>query len=147
MGNIGRRRKVLIEKVLPIKTHKREQQGAFVPLVTPISQNSELFVKNTFIVELEMANGLIVDEHRVQGFKIENIGGKKILKIKTILHIKEWLEDYAGVVIARIILVDIIGNEVNSLDLDVLFEGYSVECDYKSDGFMTPYFTYSIVGD
>ena len=147
MGNIGRKRRVLIEKLLPNKIHKRETTGEFIPLVTPINQNANIFIKNSFVVELEMTNGLIVDEYRVQGFKIENIEGKKTLKIKTILHIKEWVEDYSKVVIAKISINDVIGNEVNSFDFDVSFLGYSVECDYKGDGFMTPYFLYEILED
>lgn len=147
MSTIGRRRIVLIEKTLPTKYHKHTIPEIFQPLITPIFQGAELFTKNNFNVELEMSDGSIIDEFRIRGFKIDSNGTKKILKIKTLLHIKEWLDDYSKIVIARIVLFDSIGNNINTLDLDIQFDGYSFECDYGADGHMIPCFTYTIVGD
>ena len=83
----------------------------------------------------------------MRGFKIESGSDKKTLKVRTFLYIKEWLDDYKSVVIAKVTLLDSIGNEINSFDLDVSFDGYSMECDYDSDDFVAPWFSFSILDD
>ena len=142
---IGRRRTVIVEKFLLDKSKKHEIPETFKPLITPLLSTIELFIKNKFSVELERSDGIKVEESRICGFKIETSNGKKMLKVKTFLHIKEWVTDYEKVVIARISLFDAMGNEINNFDLDVRFDGYSMECDYGSDGFVTPRFTYIIL--
>ena len=142
---IGRKRIVLVEKSIPIQPYQHEISEAFRPFITPVVQSSELFAKNNFTIELERSDGLKIEDNRICGFKLESKGEKKLFNIKTFLHIKDWIEDYKKVVIARVVLYDSIGNEVNSLDLDLHFDGYSMECDYGSEGFVTPYFSYLIV--
>lgn len=144
--SIGRRRIVLIEKFFQLKPTQRELTEVFTPLITPIF-DTELFIKNRFFVELETSDGVIIDENRVRGFKMESQGKHKILKIKTFLHLQEWLSDYEKVVVARIHLLDSIGNTAKNLDLDVIFDGHSIECDYGDNGHMTPCFSYVVVGD
>lgn len=144
--NIGRRRIVLIEKLLPVRARHHDIPEAFKPLITPIFSNTDLFVKNRFAVELERSDGIKIEESRICGFKLDSHSDSKILKIKTFLHVQEWLNDYEKVIIARISLLDAIGNEINSLDLDIIFDGYTIECDYGTEGFMTPHFSYKIVG-
>jgi len=143
--NIGRKRIVLVEKFIPSKSYQNHPE-AFRPLITPLFSNEELFVKNRFIVELERSDSVKIEGSRICGFKIENSGENKVLKVKTYLHIQEWLEDYEKVVIAKITILDTMGNEINNFDLDVVFDGYSMEFDYNSDGPMTPQFSYIIVG-
>jgi hypothetical protein len=142
---IGRRRIVLVEKFLPKNFKKHEPSEAFKPLITPIFSNNDLFVDNRFIVELEQSNGTKIEESRIRGFKIHNSNGEKVLKIKTFLHIKEWVTDYEKIVIARITLLDNTGNEVQVIDLDICYDGYSLECDYTSSAFMIPVFSYIIL--
>lgn len=141
----GRRRVVLIEKFLLDKPDKYTATDVFKPLMAPVFYNNDLFVQNRFSVELERSDGLKIDESRICGFKIETSNEKKILKVKTYLHIKEWITDYEKVVIAKISLFDNMGNEINNFDFDVYFDGYSIECEYSSSGLLTPGFSYVIL--
>lgn len=140
--NIGRKRLVLIEKVVRCKNYDMplSNQGVLFPI-------TDLFRRNMFHLEMEKNDGTVLDPRRICGFKIESEKNLKVLKIKTTLEINDWISDYEKVVIARIFLYDANGNDANSMDLDVLFKGYSIECDYHSDEAMKPIFSYDVIGE
>ena len=45
----------------------------------------------------------------------------------------------------KIYLLDGKGNEHREFDLDVVYKGYSLNCDYGDDAPMIPYFIYKIL--
>ena len=138
--NIGRRRSVLTEKVI----RKKYEVYSYNENVT--LDFSHLFRKDKFHVELERADGTMIDPNRICGFKVDSDKDTKILKIKSTLEINEWIPDYEKVTIARIFLYNSNGDDINSMDFDVIFRGYSLGCDYNSDESMKPVFLYDIIG-
>jgi hypothetical protein len=139
--NIGRRRSVLIEKIINRKTRDVQSTDRFFQSI------SDVFRKDRFFVEMERNDGSVLNPYRICGFKIDDNKDSKILKVKTTLEINEWIADYEKVVIVRIFLYDSSGNDLINMDFDVIFRGYSMECDYHSDEAMKPIFSYAIIGE
>lgn len=140
--NIGRRRVVLIEKISNRKTVGIIEHDSNFQL-----PHIDVFRKNRFFIELERNDGTVINPYRICGFKMEKDNDSKILKVKTTMEINEWISEYEKVVVARIFLYDVNGNDINSMDLDISFRGYSIECDYNSEEAMRPVFSYAIIGE
>ena len=83
---------------------------------------------------------------KIKGFRIESIPGKRIIKVKTIMHIESWIKDFEQAEIIKIYFFDNEGNKIrNSFDYDVDFKCFYLECDYKFRDYMTPVFEYEII--
>lgn len=109
--------------------------------------NPQYYYQNRFVVRME-TDDLIIKSERIKGFKIETINNEMLLKIKTFMHIDEWLEDFKTVEIIKIYFFDIRGNMLkNSFDYDVNYKSFSLACDYKFADYLTPVFEYYILSD
>jgi hypothetical protein len=140
--NIGRRRIVLVEKVSKRKVFDISESSRQLTSV-----QTDTFRKNRFFMELERNDGVVINPYRICGFKIERNVNSSVLKVKTTIDVKGWVLEYEKVVVARIFLYDANGNDLNNMDLDVSFRGYSIECDYSSEEVVKPVFSYAIIGE
>jgi len=112
-------------------------------IIYPIDNN--FYYQNRFVVKMETED-FIIKSDRIKGFRIENSGISKVLKIKTFLHVDEWVEDFQHVDIIKIYFFDMRGNLMkNSFDYDVDYKGFSLGCDYKFFDYLTPIFEYNIL--
>jgi len=138
-----RRKSVLIEKFI---NHTISLNNTVSHLNNiPLFFNMEYLRKNKFIVEMKI-DDKIVNAESIQGFKISNFeNGEKSIKVHTAIHLDTWLNDYNKVNIIKIYLLDSIGSELREFDLDVIYLGYSFDCDYKEDALAIPTFTYKII--
>ena len=138
----GRKRAVLSEVM------KKEQQCLLSSMgrqqMLPIFYQQEYLRKNRFIVTMHSDTHSFRPE-RIQGFNIHKDDQKHLIVIKTTLLVSEWIDDLREITIIQVQFVDVLGNELRFIDLDVSFAGYSVGCDYAVDELLVPVFTYNIL--
>jgi len=140
---VGRKRSVFIEKITLVP--KMPTGSMLSHFGLPLFFNMEYLRKNRFFVEMQIDNKILSSDN-IQGFKIYHFDeGEKTIKINTALHIKDWITDYNKVNIIKIYLLDGFGKEVRGFDFDVVFKGYTFDCDYKEDTLATPVFSYKIL--
>jgi hypothetical protein len=85
---------------------------------------------------------------RIKGFRIESVSGKRIIKVKTIMHIESWIKEFEQIEIVKIYFFDNNGNKmVNFFDYDVDFKCFYLDCDYKFRDYLTPIFEYEIINN
>jgi len=83
--------------------------------------------------------------NKIKGFRIDNDGQSQVIKIKTFLHIEDWLKDFEKIEIIKIYFFDSNGNLMrNSFDYDVDFKRFYLDCDYKLQDYLTPIYEYVI---
>lgn len=140
------------ELLLEILYNKEYQQDIFLPESFKeekkilLNFEKDFLLQDRFCVRMETEN-FFINPERIKGFKIENLENKKIIKIKTYLHIDDWIKDFEHIQIIKIHFFDSNGNILkNCFDYDVDFMGFSLECDYKFRDYLVPIFTYQILG-
>ena len=138
---IGRKRSVFIEKVSC--GHNISKDGMLKRYGLPLFFTMDFLRKNRFIVEMQIDDEIINNDN-IQGFFISNFNNEKTIKISTAIHIKEWIHDFERVNIIKIYLLDGLGNEHRQFDLDVIYKGYTFDCDYREDSPIIPYFFFNI---
>ena len=99
---------------------------------------SNFFLQNRFSVHLE-GEDIKISPNRIKGFKLVEYNNKKNLLIKSTLCINDWVDDFA-----KIFFYDKDGNVVRFVDFNIGYLGYKLECDYKTNDFLTPVFDYEI---
>ncbi len=128
------------------------QQDAFLPIgnheknriITNLDPN--FIFQDRFSMQLESQESFIIGPEKIKGFRIENIDDKRILKVKTILHIDEWINDFKKIEIIKIYFFDMNGNVLNnSFDYDVSFKCFYLDCDYTFRDYLTPIYEYEIL--
>lgn len=140
---IGRKRVVLIEKTSC--SYENSENGTLRHFRLPLFFNMDFLRKNRFVVEMQIDDNYVNNEH-IQGFSIHHINDKeKTIKINTAIHIDEWFKNYEQINIIKIYLLDGLGNEHKEFDFDVIYQGYVFDCDYREDALMVPYFIYKII--
>jgi hypothetical protein len=140
---IGRKRTVLIEKIS--YGHKISKDGMLRRFGLPLFFNMDFLRKNRFVVEMQIDDNIIKNDN-VQGFSISHINdSEKIIKINTAIHVDDWISDYEKVNIIKVYLLDGLGNEHREFDFDVVYKGYSFDCDYRDDALVVPHFIYRII--
>ena len=140
---IGRQRTVLVEKIS--YGHKISKDGMLRRFGLPLFFNMDFLRKNRFVVEMQI-NDTPIRNESIQGFSIKNINhSEKTIKINTALHINDWITEYEKVNIIKVYILDGLGNEHKQFDLDVVYQGYLFDCDYREDAPLTPYFIYKII--
>lgn len=139
---IGRKRTVLIEKNLTFS-----QKPCITLDSNIIPRKIQPLQNNLFAVELEKKSSVIIDPFKISWFKIDNQEKEKILKIRSILEIDDWLSDFKEVNVARIFFLNNLGKTLHFLDFDVIFVGYSIECDrnFNHGDLLKPIFSYKIL--
>jgi hypothetical protein len=104
---------------------------------------SNFFLQNRFSVHLE-GEDIKISPNRIKGFKLVEYNNKKNLLIKSTLCINDWIDDFKKIDFAKIFFYDKDGNVVRFVDFDIGYLGYKLECDYKTNDFLTPVFDYEI---
>jgi hypothetical protein len=107
-----------------------------------LSENN-LYMQNRFSVHLEGEN-IKISPDKIKGFKLLEYNNKKNLLIKSTLYINDWIDDFKQIDFAKIYFFDKNGNILRFFDLDLGYVGYKLECDYKTNDFLTPVFDYEI---
>ncbi len=111
----------------------------------PLSlEEQNFYMQNRFSVHLLNENKFKISPDRIQGFKIFDIDSQKTLQIKSTLFIENWIEDFKKINICKIFFYDGSGKIVRFLDLDIIYSGYKLECDYKNNNFLAPVFNFKI---
>lgn len=107
--------------------------------------DSSFIFQDKFCLHLQSEHKQISSE-KIKGFRIDNDGERKIIKVKTFLHIEDWIKDFEQIDIIRIYFFDFHGNVTNnSFDYDVDFKRFYLDCDYKFQDYMTPIYEYEIL--
>jgi hypothetical protein len=104
---------------------------------------SNFFLQNRFSVHLE-GEDIKISPNRIKGFKLVEYNNKKNLLIKSTLYINDWIDDFKKIDFAKIFFYDKDGNVVRFVDFNIGYLGYKLECDYKTNDFLTPVFDYEI---
>jgi hypothetical protein len=104
---------------------------------------SNFFLQNRFSVHLE-GEDVKISPNRIKGFKLVEYNNKKNLLIKSTLCISDWVDDFKKIDFAKIFFYDKDGNVVRFVDFNIGYLGYKLECDYKTNDFLTPVFDYEI---
>ena len=104
---------------------------------------NNVFLQNRFSVHLEGEN-IKISPNKIKGFKLVEYNNKKNLLIKSTLYINDWIDDFKKIDFAKIFFYDKDGNVVRFIDLNIGYLGYKLECDYKTNDFLTPVFDYEI---
>ena len=104
---------------------------------------SNFFLQNRFSVHLE-GEDIKISPNRIKGFKLVEYNNKKNLLIKSTLCISDWVDDFKKIDFAKIFCYDKDGNVVRFVDFNIGYLGYKLECDYKTNDFLTPVFDYEI---
>jgi len=104
---------------------------------------SNFFLQNRFSVHLE-GEDIKISPNRIKGFKLVEYNNKKNLLIKSTLCINDWVDDFKKIDFAKIFFYDKDGNVVRFVDFNIGYLGYKLECDYKTNDFLTPVFDYEI---
>ena len=104
---------------------------------------NNVFLQNRFSVHLEGENTKI-NPNKIKGFKLVEYDNKKNLLIKSTLYINDWIDEFKKIDFAKIFFYDKNGNVVRFIDLNIGYLGYKLECDYKTNDFLTPVFDYEI---
>jgi hypothetical protein len=104
---------------------------------------SNFFLQNRFSVHLE-GEDIKISPNRIKGFKLVEYNNKKNLLIKSTLYINDWIDDFKKIDFAKIFFYDKDGNVVRFVDFSIGYLGYKLECDYKTNDFLTPVFDYEI---
>jgi hypothetical protein len=104
---------------------------------------SNFFLQNRFSVHLE-GEDIKISPNRIKGFKLVEYNNKKNLLIKSTLCISDWVDDFKKIDFAKIFFYDKDGNVVRFVDFNIGYLGYKLECDYKTNDFLTPVFDYEI---
>jgi hypothetical protein len=104
---------------------------------------SNFFLQNRFSVHLE-GEDIKISPNRIKGFKLVEYNNKKNLLIKSTLCINDWIDDFKKIDFAKIFFYDKDGNVVRFVDFNIGYLGYKLECDYKTNDFLTPVFDYEI---
>jgi hypothetical protein len=104
---------------------------------------SNFFLQNRFSVHLE-GEDIKISPNRIKGFKLIEYKNKKNLLIKSTLCINDWIDDFKKIDFAKIFFYDKDGNVVRFVDFNIGYLGYKLECDYKTNDFLTPVFDYEI---
>jgi len=104
---------------------------------------SNFFLQNRFSVHLE-GEDIKISPNRIKGFKLVEYNNKKNLLIKSTLCINDWIDDFKKIDFAKIFFYDKDGNVVRFVDFNIDYLGYKLECDYKTNDFLTPVFDYEI---
>lgn len=105
--------------------------------------DNNFLIQNRFSVHLE-GDDIKISHEKIKGFKIIEYDNRKNLFIKSTLHINDWVDDFKKIDFAKIYLYDKNGNVKRFLDFDLGYVGYKLECDYKTNDFLTPIFDYEI---
>lgn len=105
--------------------------------------DNNLYLQNRFSVHLE-GEEIKISPDKIKGFKLFEYNNKKNLLIKSTLYINDWIDDFKKVDFAKIHFYDDKGNILRFMDLDLGYLGYKIECDYKTNDFLTPVFDYEI---
>jgi hypothetical protein len=139
---IGRKRTVFIEKISYPKISENTLSKTFG---LPLFFNMDFLRKNRFLIEMQIDEKPINNDN-IQGFSIVHIDEKESsIKINTVLHVNDWIDNYEKVNIIKVYLLDGLGNIHKNFDFDVVFKGYTFDCDYKDDAPVNPYFLYKII--
>lgn len=138
---IGRKRTVLIEKTSC--SHKVSNDNMVGRYGLPLFFSMDFLRKSRFIIEMKI-DDKIINSDNIQGFSISHLE-EKILKISTVIHLSEWVNDYEKVNIIKIYFLDGLGNEHRQFDFDAIYKGYIFDCNYKDDSPITPYFVFKIL--
>ena len=104
---------------------------------------NNVFLQNRFSVHLEGEN-IKISPNKIKGFKLVEYNNKKNLLIKSTLYINDWIDEFKKIDFAKIFFYDKDGNVVRFIDLNIGYLGYKLECDYKTNDFLTPVFDYEI---
>lgn len=107
--------------------------------------DSNFVFQDKFCISMHM-DDFTINPDRIKGFRIEQKQDKRIIKVKTFLHIDSWLKDFEKIEIIKIYFFDSIGSPVkNHLDYDVDFKFFYLDCDYKFRDYLTPVYEYEIL--
>ena len=124
------------DSFLPIYDYNKSR------IITKIDPN--FILQDRFSLELKSAKKTL-DHGRIKGFRIDSDGEHQTIKVKTFLHIEDWLKDFRDIEIIRIYFFDYNGNVTNhSFDYDVDFKRFYLNCDYKLQDYLTPIYEYLI---
>jgi hypothetical protein len=139
---IGRRRKILVEKIsieenLPSILSEITNPSLF-PFHEPLR-------KNRFVLHLENDKDNSINPNRIRNFKIEQIENKKTITITSLLCVQDWIDDFKKMNMVKIFFLDPIGNVCQFMDFDIVFSGYSIGGDYESNELLIPSFKYIII--
>lgn len=137
----GRRRGVLVETV---RIEKSNLRGSFPRQFYLPIYNQEYLRKNRFIVSM-FSDLDSFSPDRVKAFRITQNENGTIISITTTLLMDEWIDELRRITIIQVQFLDVFGNELRNIDMDVAFGGYSLSCDYADDDLLQPTFTYKIL--
>lgn len=105
--------------------------------------DNNLYMQNRFTIHLEGEEFEIAPE-KIKGFKLMEYNNKKNLLIKSTLYINDWIDDFKKIDFAKIFFYDNKGNVARFSEFNLSYLGYKLECDYKTNDFLTPIFDYEI---
>lgn len=108
--------------------------------------DNDFMFQDKFCVRMETLN-FVINPERIKGFKIEKDDFGRTIKIKTYIYVQEWFDDFQKIEIIKVYFFDNKGNILkNCFDYDVQYLDFKLECDYKFRDYLTPVFTYQIIG-
>lgn len=110
----------------------------------PIIYQEEYLRKNRFIVSL-FTDNLSIPPERIRGYKITKTECSHSITVMSTLMWSEWIDIYEKVTIIQVQIFDTSQKELRFIDLDVLFMGYHIDGDHRSEDLMQPTFTYKIM--
>lgn len=108
------------------------------PMIEPLR-------KNRFSLILESDDGESIEPYKISGFNIENFNDKKAITITAILLIGDWIEKFKKMNTVKIFFLDPTGAVIESLDYDIMYEGFIMDGTYHSDALLTSTFKYLLL--
>lgn len=139
-----KRRLILENKILP---QPKPYQNHFGRQTNIFNFNPfEPLHKDRFIVQLEDEHReLIIPADRIKGlnFFCDQNGERKI-KIEAFIPVDDWLDDFLGVNICKIFLLDAFGNVLKFLDYDIVNSGHEYELKYSESSPLIPIIYYTV---
>lgn len=106
--------------------------------------NDDFVFQDKFCLVLEAEN-ILIEPGRIKGFRIENVNGHNLIKVKTFLHISDWIRDFEKIEIIKVYFFDAMNQTIkSSFDYDVAFKAFYLDCDYSFRDYLTPVYEYEI---
>lgn len=140
LNRFRNKKNILLEFINDINPFDEVKLDKEYPIL--LGENN-FYLQNRFSVHLE-GEEIKISHEKIKGFKLVEYNNRKNLLIKSTLYINDWIDDFKKIDFAKIYFYDKSGNVKRFLDLDLGYIGYKLECDYKTNDFLTPIFDYEI---
>lgn len=141
-----KRRLILENKILPQIFSHPKQFGQQITIFNYQFEPFEPVKMDRFVVQLEDEHkDIIIPPTRIKGLKFfYDKSGQRKIKIEAYVSIDEWIDDFSGVNICKVFLLNAVGEVIKYLDYDVVHSGHEYELNYSNSEPLQPCIYYTV---